>query len=58
MEESKTMKTPMSSSIKLDMNKKGKPVNSTMYRGRIGYLLYLTASRPDIRYSVCFCARF
>ena len=26
-------KTPMSSSIKLDMDEKGKPVNSTMYRG-------------------------
>ncbi|RVX22856.1 Retrovirus-related Pol polyprotein from transposon RE1 [Vitis vinifera] len=36
MEEAKTMKTPMSSSIKLDMDEKGKPVNSTMYRGMIG----------------------
>ena len=24
----------------------------------IGYLLYLTASRPNIMYSVCLCARF
>ncbi|RVW97886.1 Retrovirus-related Pol polyprotein from transposon RE2 [Vitis vinifera] len=47
----KTMKTPMSSSIKLDMDEKGKSVNSTMYRGVIGSLLYLTASRPDIMYS-------
>ena len=58
MEEAKTMKTPMSSSIKLDMDEKGKPVNSTMYRGMIGSLLYLTASRPDIMYSVCLCVRF
>nr|CAN59751.1 hypothetical protein VITISV_036637 [Vitis vinifera] len=58
MEEAKTMNTPMSSSIKLDMDEKGKPVNSTMYRGMIGSLLYLTASRPDIMYSVCLCARF
>ncbi|WKA05143.1 hypothetical protein VitviT2T_023126 [Vitis vinifera] len=58
IEEAKTMKTPMSSSIKLDMDEKGKPVNSTMYRGMIGSLLYLTASRPDIMYSVCLCARF
>ncbi|RVW90115.1 hypothetical protein CK203_035906 [Vitis vinifera] len=35
MEEAKTMKTPMTSSIKLDMDEKGKPVNSTMYRGMI-----------------------
>ena len=37
MEEAKTMKTSMSSSIKLDKNKKGKPIDSTMYRGMIGY---------------------
>ncbi|GJR86943.1 hypothetical protein Tco_0210954 [Tanacetum coccineum] len=27
-------------------------------RGMIGSLLYLTASRPDIMFSVCLCARF
>ncbi|WKA07524.1 hypothetical protein VitviT2T_025341 [Vitis vinifera] len=58
MEEAKTMKTPMSSSIKLDKDEKGKSINSTMYRGMIGSLLYLTASRPDIMYSICLCARF
>ena len=58
MEEAKTMKTPMSSSIKLDKDEKGKSIDSTMYRGMISSLLYLTASRPDIMYSVCLCARF
>ena len=58
MEEAKTMKTSMSSSIKLDKNGKGKSIHSTMYRGMIGFLLYLTASRPDIMYSVCLCAIF
>ena len=57
MEEAKTMKTPMSSSIKLDKYEKGKSINSTMYRGMIGSLLYLTASRPNIMYK-CLCARF
>ncbi|RVW12223.1 hypothetical protein CK203_084261 [Vitis vinifera] len=33
--EAKTMKTPMSSSIKLDKDEKGKSINSTMYRGMI-----------------------
>jgi len=28
------------------------------YRGMIGSLLYLSASRPDIMFSVCMCARF
>ncbi|RVW53609.1 hypothetical protein CK203_069029 [Vitis vinifera] len=36
MEEAKTMKTPMSSSIKLDKDEKGKSIDSTMYRGVIG----------------------
>ena len=58
MEEAKTMKTPMSSSIKLDKDEKGKSIDSTIYRGMIGSLLYLTTSRPDIMYSVCLCARF
>ena len=58
MEETKTMKTPMSSSIKLDKDEKGKSIDSTMYRGIIGSLLYLIASRPDIMYSVCLFARF
>jgi hypothetical protein len=30
----------------------------TLYRSMIGSLLYLTASRPDIIFSVCMCARF
>ena len=50
--------TLMGSSIKLDMDETGKPVDQTKYRGMIGFLLYLTASRPDIMYSVCLCARF
>ncbi|GJY30693.1 putative reverse transcriptase, RNA-dependent DNA polymerase [Tanacetum coccineum] len=33
-------------------------VDSTKYRGMIGSLLYLRASRPDIMFSVCLCARF
>ncbi|GJV83743.1 hypothetical protein Tco_1523641 [Tanacetum coccineum] len=33
-------------------------VDSTKYRGMIGSLLYLMASRPDIMFSVCLCARF
>ncbi|KAL6336060.1 hypothetical protein AAG906_003687 [Vitis piasezkii] len=58
MKEAKTMNSPVSSSIKLDKNEKGKSIDSTMYRGMIGSLLYLTASRPDIMYSVCLCAIF
>ena len=56
--EVKAKSIPMGSSIKLDMDEKGKPVDQTKYKGMIDYLLYLTASRPDIMYSVCLCDRF
>ncbi|XP_023733831.1 uncharacterized mitochondrial protein AtMg00810-like [Lactuca sativa] len=36
----------------------GVAVDEKKYRGRIGSLLYLTASRPDIMFSTCLCARF
>ena len=58
MEKAGTMKTPMISSLKLDKDEKGKSIDSTMYRGMISSLLYLTASRPDIMYSECLCARY
>ena len=58
LEDVKAKSTPMGSSIKLDMDEKGKPIDQTIYRGMIGFLLYLTASRPHIMYSVCLCARF
>ena len=58
LEEVKAKNTPMGSSIKLDIDEEGKSVDQTKYRGMIGSLLYLTASRPDIMYSVCLCARF
>jgi len=30
----------------------------TRYRGMIGSLLYLTASRLDIMFNICLCARY
>ena len=33
-------------------------VDQKLYRGMIGSILYLTASRPDILFSMCLCARF
>ncbi|GJS01107.1 retrovirus-related pol polyprotein from transposon TNT 1-94 [Tanacetum coccineum] len=36
----------------------GKSVNETQYRGKIGSLMYLTASRLDIQFSTCLCARY
>ena len=38
--------------------KKGKEVDVKAYSGMFGSLLYLTARRPDIMFSVCLFARF
>ncbi|GJR74305.1 retrovirus-related pol polyprotein from transposon TNT 1-94 [Tanacetum coccineum] len=58
LEDSKPMKTPMSSGTKLTNDEECESVDSTKYQGMIGSLLYLTTSRPDIMFSVCLCARF
>ncbi|GKU87574.1 hypothetical protein SLEP1_g1955 [Rubroshorea leprosula] len=58
MEKAKPQPTPMSSTLKLDKDEQGKPFDQKLFRSIIGSLLYLTASRPDIMFSVCLCARF
>ncbi|GJW87694.1 hypothetical protein Tco_0163034 [Tanacetum coccineum] len=39
-------------------DKEAKDVDVHLYRSMIGSLMYLTASRPDIMFVVCACARF
>ncbi|KAK0600566.1 hypothetical protein LWI29_016181 [Acer saccharum] len=58
LENGKDFETPMSTTLKLDKDEKGKSVDQSLYRSMIGSLLYLTASRPDIYFSVGLCARF
>nr|GEV81748.1 copia protein [Tanacetum cinerariifolium] len=58
LEDSKPIKTPMSSEIKLTRDEDEETIDDTKYRGMIGGLLYLTACRSDIMFSVCLCARF
>nr|GEZ88010.1 retrovirus-related Pol polyprotein from transposon TNT 1-94 [Tanacetum cinerariifolium] len=41
-----------------DADLSGNPVDQTDYRNKIGSLMYLTSSRPDIVQAVCFCARY
>nr|GEW61203.1 uncharacterized mitochondrial protein AtMg00810-like [Tanacetum cinerariifolium] len=48
--------TPMVEKSKMDEDKEGKVVDQSHYRGMIGTLLYLTASRPDLQFSICMCA--
>ncbi|GJV90968.1 putative ribonuclease H-like domain-containing protein [Tanacetum coccineum] len=50
--------TPMVEKSKLDEDKEGKAVDPSHYHGMIGTLLYLTASRPDLQFAICMCARY
>lgn len=52
MENAKQMVTPMSTTCYLDKDEVSQSVNIKKYKGMIGSLLCLSASRPDIMY-VC-----
>nr|GEY46820.1 hypothetical protein [Tanacetum cinerariifolium] len=43
---------------KLGPDLSGNDINETWYRGMIGSLMYLTASRPDIQFLSCLHARY
>ncbi|GKD14229.1 retrovirus-related pol polyprotein from transposon TNT 1-94, partial [Tanacetum coccineum] len=58
MESSDPVDTPMVEKSKLDEDTQGKAVDPTHYRGMIGTLMYLTASRPDLTFAVCMCPRY
>jgi hypothetical protein len=58
MDDSKPLSTPMSTTTALDADEDGEPMDQKEYRSMIGSLLYLTAMRPDIQFSVCLCTRF
>ncbi|GJU67831.1 hypothetical protein Tco_1254090 [Tanacetum coccineum] len=58
MESSDPVDTPMVEKSKLDEDTQGKVIDPTHYRGMIGTLMYLTASRPDLTFDVCMCARY
>ncbi|GKC26687.1 retrovirus-related pol polyprotein from transposon TNT 1-94 [Tanacetum coccineum] len=48
---------PMVERLKLDEDPNKTLVDPTRYRGMVGSLMYLTASRPDLVFVVCMCAR-
>ncbi|WVZ80518.1 hypothetical protein U9M48_027988 [Paspalum notatum var. saurae] len=58
MGDSKPMTTPMSTYMALDADEDGEVVDQKEFRGMIGSLLYLTATRLDIHFAVCLCARY
>ncbi|GJS94613.1 retrovirus-related pol polyprotein from transposon TNT 1-94 [Tanacetum coccineum] len=58
MEKGQSIGTPMATKPKLDADLSGELVDQIEYRSKIGPLVYLTSSRPDIVQAVCYCARY
>ncbi|GJY92044.1 retrovirus-related pol polyprotein from transposon TNT 1-94 [Tanacetum coccineum] len=58
MESSDPVDTPMLEKSKLDEDTQGKVIDPTYYRGMVGTLMYLTASRPDLTIAIFMCARY
>nr|GEY10316.1 hypothetical protein [Tanacetum cinerariifolium] len=58
MKSSDPLDTPMVEKSKLDEDPQRKSIDPTHYRGMVGTLMYLTASRPGLTFEVCMCARY
>jgi hypothetical protein len=58
MAELKPVSTPMSSAVSFGLDEDDEAVHHREYRSMIGFLLYLTATRPDIQFVVGLCTRF
>jgi len=58
MEPAKPIDTLISPSTRLVMDDESPSVDEKSYRGMIGSLLYITANRLDIVFSVSLCAHF
>ncbi|GJQ95649.1 putative ribonuclease H-like domain-containing protein [Tanacetum coccineum] len=54
----KTTSTPIETNKALVKDEEAEAVDVHLYRSMIRSLMYLTASRPDIMFAVCACARF
>jgi IS4 transposase len=58
MIDSKAIITPMGTNDNLDSDASGNMVDQKLYRFMIGSLLYVTALRLDVMFTVRMCARF
>nr|GEU89987.1 hypothetical protein [Tanacetum cinerariifolium] len=50
--------TPMADRLNLDEDPLGILVDQTRFHSMVGSLMYVTASRPDVVFTVCMCARY
>ena len=58
MDDAKPLATPILQIVKQDGDINGAKTDETAYRGMVGSLMYLTASRLDIVFAVSLAARF
>ena len=58
MDDAKAISTPMGTNRSLVSDASGNIIDQKMYQSMIESLLYVTASRLDVIFSVCICARF
>ncbi|GKE87287.1 retrovirus-related pol polyprotein from transposon TNT 1-94, partial [Tanacetum coccineum] len=58
MDLSEPVDTPMVDRLKLDEDLMGILVDQTRFRGMVYSIMYLTASRLDLVFVVCMCARY
>nr|GFA21731.1 copia protein [Tanacetum cinerariifolium] len=58
MDSCDSVDTSMVDRLKLDEDLSGIPIDQTRFRSMVGSLMYLTASRPDLVFVVCMCARY
>ena len=58
MDDAKAISTPMGINGILDSDASGNMEDQKMYQSMIESLLYVIASRLDVMFSVCMCARF
>lgn len=49
---------PIVPGTRLSKEEGGDEVEASLYKQMMGSLMYLTATRPDIMFSVCFLSRF
>ncbi|GJT07338.1 hypothetical protein Tco_0841800 [Tanacetum coccineum] len=56
--DSALLKCPMLPPNNLGLDESRVSVNETLFRGIIGSLMYLTASRHDMQFSTCLCTRY
>jgi hypothetical protein len=58
MEDNNLVETPIPLGTKLSKKDEGPTMDSTMYKSLVGSLLYLTTTRPNIKYGASFVSRF